>query len=76
MLWRREEPCHCSESNPGRPAFGPSLYRLSYPGSNQNGKENKAHFMITIYLQPHIVFTECYYDNKMKEDEMGATRKR
>jgi hypothetical protein len=26
---------HCLESNPGRPARSPSLYRLSYPGSKK-----------------------------------------
>jgi hypothetical protein len=27
--------CFCRESNPGRPALSPSLYRLSYPSSER-----------------------------------------
>jgi hypothetical protein len=27
---------HCRESNPDRPAYSPSLYRLSYPDSQIN----------------------------------------
>jgi hypothetical protein len=29
-LWRREKTLHCRESNQGRPARSPSVYRLSY----------------------------------------------
>jgi hypothetical protein len=33
--WRREKSCRCLESNPGRPACSPSLYRLSYPAKTK-----------------------------------------
>jgi hypothetical protein len=33
MLCGREKSCFCRESNPGRPARSPSLYRLNYPTS-------------------------------------------
>jgi hypothetical protein len=34
-LCRREKPYPCKESKPGCPTRNPSLYRLSYPGSNK-----------------------------------------
>jgi hypothetical protein len=46
MLWRREKSCPYRESNPGRPARSPSLYRLSYPDSQQ----------ILIYLKLLVSF--------------------
>jgi hypothetical protein len=37
-VWKREKSCPCRESNPGRPASGQLLYRLSCPDSyTENG---------------------------------------
>jgi hypothetical protein len=65
MMWKREQPYPCWESNPGRPLRNPSLYWLGYPGSQSEfigwNNEIVAYMAMNIPLSHSIPWLSLIY---------------